>query len=312
VADRGLGGGRLPYRVVDVFTDRAYAGNPLAVVLDGEHLTTEQMQAIAVEANLSETAFPLRPTDEERARGVDYRLRIFTVSGELPFAGHPSVGTAWVLADEGRVDPGPVLQACGAGDLPLSVHDDGRVELAGGRPEVLGSVAPGPVLAAVGLGPDDVDPAFAGQDLLVCTTGLDYVVLPVAESALTRCAPDQGRLRALADPTWTALGVYVVAWHPATSTARARMFAGDLAAVEDPATGSAALAYGVWLARTGLLPDGGAYDVVQGVEMGRPSSLRCQLAAVAGRAVQVRVSGFVTPVAEGTLVVPGAVAAAGG
>ncbi|MDP9418511.1 MAG: PhzF family phenazine biosynthesis isomerase, partial [Actinomycetota bacterium] len=113
---------RLRYEIVDVFTERAFAGNPLAVVLDGESLTAEQMQALAREFNLSETAFPLASHD------VDYALRIFTPQVELPFAGHPSVGAAWVLASSGRIGTGEVVQRCGAGDLPLSVEPGpGRV-----------------------------------------------------------------------------------------------------------------------------------------------------------------------------------------
>ena len=116
---------QLPYHVVDVFAEAPFAGNPLAVVLDAEALTTEQMQTLANEFQLSETTFPLRPTPDEAARGVDYRLRIFTPVNELPFAGHPSVGTAWLMARLGRVSPGTVVQACGAGDLPLDVPADG-------------------------------------------------------------------------------------------------------------------------------------------------------------------------------------------
>ena len=90
---------------------------------------------MANEFQLSETTFPLRPTSDEAARGVDYRLRIFTPVNELPFAGHPSVGTAWLMARLGRVSPGTVVQACGAGDLPLDVPaDGGPVELTGGEP----------------------------------------------------------------------------------------------------------------------------------------------------------------------------------
>ncbi len=108
--------------MVDVFTDRAFAGNPLAVVLGADALADHQLQALAREFHLSETAFPVDPGGE----GADYRLRIFTPSVELPFAGHPSVGTAWLMVHLGRLAPGRVVQRCGAGDLPLEVAVDGR------------------------------------------------------------------------------------------------------------------------------------------------------------------------------------------
>jgi len=131
-------GSGLEYYVVDVFTSVPYAGNPLALVLGADHLTTEQMQQMALEFHLSETAFPIAPTDDERARGVAYRLRIFTPEVELPFAGHPSVGTAWVMARLGRVPVGTVVQACGAGELPLTVAPDGGpVELTATEFELL-------------------------------------------------------------------------------------------------------------------------------------------------------------------------------
>ncbi|MDP9407063.1 MAG: PhzF family phenazine biosynthesis isomerase, partial [Actinomycetota bacterium] len=136
---------RLAYRIVDVFTDRAFAGNPLAVVLDADDLPGSAMQALASEFNLSETVFPLAP----EAVGADYRVRIFTPAVELPFAGHPSVGAAWVLASLGRLGAGRVVQECGAGLLPLTVEEGpGRVELAGGTPVVGAAVEAGPLLRA--------------------------------------------------------------------------------------------------------------------------------------------------------------------
>jgi trans-2,3-dihydro-3-hydroxyanthranilate isomerase len=129
----------LLYRVVDVFTDRPFAGNPLAVVIDADDLDTADLQTIARQFNLSQTAFPMQPTESERLAGADYRLRIFTPLTELPFAGHPSIGAAWVLASLGRISPGTVRQACGAGVLPLQVAADrGSVELTGGTPTLCG------------------------------------------------------------------------------------------------------------------------------------------------------------------------------
>ncbi|MFL6098039.1 MAG: PhzF family phenazine biosynthesis protein, partial [Blastococcus sp.] len=131
------GPGMLEYEVVDVFAPRAFAGNPLAVVFDADELTTEQCQALANEFHLSETSFLSAPTEP----GADYRVRIFTPSAELPFAGHPSVGAAHTLVRTGRLPAGTVRQECGVGVLDLVVDDDGAT-LTGGSPSLGASRAP--------------------------------------------------------------------------------------------------------------------------------------------------------------------------
>jgi trans-2,3-dihydro-3-hydroxyanthranilate isomerase len=308
----------LDYCVVDVFTEVAFAGNPLAVVLGGEELDSGQMQVLAREFHLSETAFPLRPSPQERARGVDYRLRIFTPEVELPFAGHPSVGTAWVLHRLGWIGEGSATQACGAGDLAVVVSATGA-ELTGGQPTASDPIDPEPLLAAVRLGRDDVDDAL-GAPPRVCGTGIGFAMLPVRLEALARCDPDPALLRGFAHPVSDATGVYVVAWDGESRVARARMFAGDVGVPEDPATGSAALGLGVWLAESGLLAtdrvaDSGSgvagsgdagYTVLQGLEMGRPSRLNCRVQIVGGVAVSARVRGGVVDVARGSIAIPAA------
>jgi trans-2,3-dihydro-3-hydroxyanthranilate isomerase len=139
---------RLEYHVVDVFSERAFAGNPLAVVMGGEQLATAQMQAIASEFQLSETAFPIHPTSSSAAAevGANYQLRIFTPDTELPFAGHPSIGTAWVLQQLGWFGPGEVGQLCGEGLLPLSVDVNGAT-LTGGVARVGEPIDPAAALA---------------------------------------------------------------------------------------------------------------------------------------------------------------------
>ena len=276
----------LAYQVVDVFTGTAFAGNPLAVVLDADDLSTEALQLLAREFALSETAFPMLASD-----AADYRLRIFTPEVELPFAGHPSVGAAWVMAQLGRVAPGPVVQSCGAGLLPLEVSaDGGPVTLAGGHPTAGGALDPGPLLAAVGLRAKDQ----TGVEPRVCGAGLEWAYLMVTPDAVARAVPDLPRLQEL-----EATGVSVFAWDG--ERAHARVFAGGVGVAEDPATGSAALGLGVYLARTGLLSDGGDYDVEQGVEMGRPSLLRCRIEVADGAVVRSTVSGSVVPIARGEI-----------
>lgn len=279
----------LQYQVVDVFTDTAFTGNPLAVVLDTDGMPTEALQALANEFHLSETAFPQRAS----AEGADYRLRIFTPSTELPFAGHPSVGAAWVMARLGRVARGPVVQECGAGLLPLEVGED-DVALTGGEPTDSGPVDPEPLLAAVGLDRT----ALAGYDARVCGTGLPFAHLPVGPGRLADAAPDPGALAALG---LAGVNVFTIDAQAQDGLAvRSRVFAGGVGVAEDPATGSAQLGLGVWLRAGHLLDEDPRYVVRQGVEMGRPSVLRCR---VVGDRFEVR--GQVVPVATGEVVRPG-------
>jgi trans-2,3-dihydro-3-hydroxyanthranilate isomerase len=279
----------LPYEVVDVFTDRAFAGNPLAVVLGADGLPTAALQALAQEFALSETAFPLPPDRD----GADYRLRIFTPVTELPFAGHPSVGAAEVMARTGRVGAGRVVQSCGAGLLPLVV-DGSDVTLTAGEPSVGGPVDPGPLLAALGLSPDDVA-GPAGR----AGCGLEFTYLLVRDDAVARALPDAGALRALD----LGAGVSVTSW--ADGRAHSRVFVPEVGVAEDPATGSAAVGLAVHLAAAGLLRDGAVeYVVHQGREMGRPSVLRCAARVAGGSATEVTVAGHVVPVARGEVRVP--------
>ncbi len=281
---------RLKYEVVDVFTDRPYAGNPLAVVLDADGVEPGQMQAIAREFHLSETTFVLPPV-----AGGDYRIRIFTPAAEIPFAGHPSVGTAVTLARLGRISTGDVVQECGAGQLPVVVSD-GRATLTGGTPVVGEPVDPAPLLAAVGLTDED----FTGVPPRRTSCGLDTVTLAVRPEALAQVVPDLAALRLI------GCNLAVSAWDAATSTAHSRVFAADLGVPEDPATGSAALAYGLWLVASGLVSGDGesAYTVRQGIELGRPSTLECTVTASGGQPVRATVSGAVAAVASGEIQVP--------
>jgi trans-2,3-dihydro-3-hydroxyanthranilate isomerase len=298
---------QLAYDVVDVFTDIPFAGNQLAVVQDADGLSDAQMQAIASEFHLSETTFPLRPSAEEEAGGAAYRLRIFTPEVELPFAGHPSIGTAWLLAQQGRIAPGVVVQSCKAGLLPLTVPvDGGPVELTGGTPYVGPTIEPHEQLDAVGLTAADLDEALVHRaPPRSVGTGLPYSILPVRADAIPRCVPDMRRLRTF-DRTHGTNGVYVVALDLEAQAVRARMFAGDIGVAEDPATGSAALALGVWLGSSGLVAGDGEHGVTieQGVDLGRPSLLRVTVVVVGGAVTSCRVAGDTVHVASGTIRVP--------
>lgn len=281
----------LSYEIVDVFTDRPFAGNPLAIVYGADALSRDQMQALAREFHLSETIFILPP----EAAGATYRARIFTPNRELPFAGHPSVGAAVAQVRRGLLEPGAVWQECGAGVLPIEVRD-GRATLTGSAPAVGEPLDPGPLLAAVGLKPDD----HTGPPPRVAGCGLDFSYLSVHPDAVARArprGPDAG-----AD-----LGdISVFAWNPAERRSHTRVFAPGAGVAEDPATGSAALGFGVWLVASGLLPGDGesAYVVHQGVELHRPSWLDCSVSARDGRAARVTVAGSVVPVASGQIAIP--------
>ncbi|MBC3190207.1 PhzF family phenazine biosynthesis protein [Pseudonocardia sp. C8] len=289
----------LRYDVVDVFTDRPYAGNPLAVVHGAEALSTARMQAIAAEFNLSETTFPLPPTGDGD-ECADYRVRIFTPKRELPFAGHPSVGTAWVLARDGVIGHGDRVQECGAGLLPVHVDGTGaRVE--GGAPSVGAELDAVRLAAALGLGPEDVDgaavPGIAGA-------GTDFAILLVRPDAVARAVPDPAALAAATGGA--ATGLLVAAVDAAAERVHARMFGIGIGVPEDPATGSAAVALGVFLADRGLVGDDGdhTFVVTQGVEMGRPSTLHAGVRTAGGRAVATWVGGTVAAVATGSLTPP--------
>ncbi|HEV7896602.1 MAG TPA: PhzF family phenazine biosynthesis protein [Planosporangium sp.] len=283
----------LRYEVVDVFTDRPFTGNPLAVVYGADELAGAQMHALAREFNLSETIFVLPPTTTE----ATYRVRIFTPGREIPFAGHPSVGAAVSLQRAGWFPAGTVVQECGAGLLPIVVEPTGLATLTGGTPTVGAELDAGPLLAAVGLGPDD----FTGPAPRVAGCGLDYPYLSVAPAAVRRAACDPAALRTAGFDK-----VEIFAWDAATSTAHARMFAPELGVPEDPATGSAALGLGVWLVASGLVAGDGTagYRVLQGAEIHRPSTLGCTVTAAGGVAVSATVSGHVVPVAAGEIAVP--------
>jgi trans-2,3-dihydro-3-hydroxyanthranilate isomerase len=263
------------------------------VVFDAGALSTEQCQALAFEFHLSETSFLSEPTELD----ADYRVRIFTPYAELPFAGHPSVGAAHTLVRTGRLAAGTLRQECGVGVLDLVVDDDGAT-LTGGSPTLGQARSPETIASALGLSADDV----AGVPAHMAGCGLPFTYLAVRRGAVDHAVPD----RAALDGLGVGEGVSVLSWDAATSSAYARVFAGDLLWDEDPATGSAALGAGVWLVATGLLrPDGtSSYVVRQGAKLGRPSVLTCTVTASGGSATSATVHGAVVPIAAGRIRVP--------
>ena len=278
----------LAYEVVDVFTDRPFTGNPLAVVFGGDALAKDQMQALAREFHLSETVFVLPPT----AAGATYRARIFTPNEELPFAGHPSVGVAVTQWRRGLVPAGRVWQECGAGVLPVDITEDGRATLTGGRATVGPELDPAPLLAAVGLGPDDQ----AGPPPRVAGCGLDFPYLALNPDAVVRAKV----------PPADSGDICVFAWDDAAELAHVRVFAPRMGVPEDPATGSAALGLGVYLVATGVLKRDGesSFVVHQGEQVHRPSVIAVTVSAVDASVTRASITGSVVPIAKGEIAVP--------
>ena len=269
---------RRSFVTVDVFTDRRFGGNPLAVFPAADGLSDDEMQALAAEFNLSETTFVLPPRDPANSA----RVRIFNRRAEMPFAGHPNVGTGWVLAGLGR-DRGGVLRFEElAGLVEVRVERaDGRlraVTIDAPQPLTLGSEMPAATLAAcVGLSAADV--VQGHHRPIVASVGNSFVIAELEPAALARATPDVARF-AEAAASLPELGprrlpLYLYARDPSHPTRlRARMFSPLSGTLEDAATGSAATPLAaLLLSLSGQ--DRTELEILQGVEMGRPSTLRC-------------------------------------
>lgn len=296
----------LPYDIVDVFAERPFAGNQLAVVHGADDLNTAQRLAIAREFNFSETTFPSSSVD-----GGEYATRIFTPGGEIPFAGHPTLGTAWVLRSRGLLPPGnQVTQVCGAGRIGVRFGPGDLVELSATPRDLFGPFddeLAGSLLRDVGLSSSDLaGPVWAGG------CGLNFTHIPVVEGALAGARVSSRPLHQY-DERFAVFGshepvdgvnVVEVTGDTAELTVRARVFVPGLSVAEDPATGSAAAGLGLALVASGRLAEGGTYEITQGVEMGRPSRLSGRVEASGGVATVCHVAGQVHPVGRGEIAVP--------
>jgi trans-2,3-dihydro-3-hydroxyanthranilate isomerase len=287
------------FETVDVFTEHRFGGNPLAVFTDARGISDRDMQALAFEFNLSETTFVLPPADPANSA----RVRIFNRTAEMAFAGHPSIGTAYVLARAGHLHGDRLRLEVPAGVVAVEIErQDGAV--VGGRitapqPLSLGRSFPARAIAAC-IGVAERDIVTDAHAPVLASVGNTYVIAEVTAAALSACAPDIAGFRAAHDGGADLQGrfsLYVYARDG--ENVRARMFAPLAGTWEDPATGSAATP----LAGLLLHVRGGesiAFDIRQGEEMRRPSLLRVT-ARRTESGVVTTVAGRCVPVLRGTL-----------
>lgn len=296
------------YIHLDVFTDRIFGGNQLAVVLDGRGLSTDAMQAIAKEMNFSETTFVLPPERPDTAA----RVRIFTPAEELPMAGHPTIGTTYALARAGVITPPASSLTLGLtiGPTPVSLEwtgEDLRFVWMTQQPATFGEAAADGAGAAAALRLPAESVTGTGLPVQVGSSGVPYLLVPLT----TRRAVDRAVFAADAfDDFRRASGfddvpIFLFSLEPGADngTVYSRMFAPNAGVPEDPATGSACGPLGCYLVRNKVVtPEkAGAMLNVQGVRMGRPSYIHIAVGADAGQISSVRVGGQSVFVGEGTL-----------
>jgi len=302
-------GKKFEIRVVDVFTKEAFTGNPLAVVLDAEDLTAKEMQKIAAEMNLSETTFVLPSTEP----GANYKIRIFTPLKEIPFAGHPSIGTTFVLAEENRFDlKEPVTtvhQEVGIGVLPIDIYVQNKtvqmIMMTQGQPRF------GPIIEdvntvakALGVAPEEV--TKTGLSPQIVYTGLNQLMVPIKSlETLANIQPDFSLIKQL-EERLGFIGCYVFTFETLNPKAsvHARFFAPSAGVREDPATGSAAGGLGAYLLRWRALPikEPLTFIIEQGYEMGRPSTIHVEVEHKNYQPTKVRVGGQAVMVLKGWII----------
>ena len=299
----------LSYHTLDVFTETRFAGNPLAVVHGADSLSDAQMQTIAREFNLSETVFVMKPTRPAHSA----RVRIFTPAVELPFAGHPTVGTAALLAELrngetiseqeaivvleeaiGTVRVGVRLKP---GAAAFAEFDAPKLpEETGGLP------SPERIAAALGLIPSEI--GFANYKPLAASAGTAFAFVPVSTlEAMARATPSQPQFdQVFSGPVPPGAFLYCRETMHTNSSFHARLFAPRMGIVEDPATGSAAAAFAAIIRKFDAPPDGmHRWVIEQGFEMGRPSLIALSMEVARGKLEAVRIGGHAVRVSAGVI-----------
>jgi trans-2,3-dihydro-3-hydroxyanthranilate isomerase len=299
---------KLPFTTYDVFTNRRFGGNPLAIVEEADALSTEQMQTIAREFNLSETIFVRKPKDAANTASV----RIFFPTDEIPFAGHPTVGCAIHLASK-KYKPGCSFETEIrleelAGLVPVKVSRIGDVPRAQFTAPVVPYAVDVPppslekIAMALGLPPTGI--GFDGHGPGVFKGGPSFLYVPISSrSALERARPLEPHWSALVAPLGTDMAyLYTPGGDGAETAFRARMFAPTSGVVEDPATGSATAILAAQLLASDQLKDGThRWKLEQGYEMGRPSDLWLEADVAGAKLTAVRVAGQAVQIMSGVL-----------
>jgi trans-2,3-dihydro-3-hydroxyanthranilate isomerase len=300
----------LRYSTLDVFTDRPFGGNPLAVFCDQPALPDALMQNIAREFNLSETVFIVPPRDSRALR----RLRIFTPTRELPFAGHPTIGAVHTLVEAGIADirgqSGEFALEVELGLVPIKVQRRAEgppfLQLTTARLPEVGDAPPSRAELARLLSLSASDIVSDRDYAQGWSCGVPFVFVPVRDrAALAKASPDSAAWKQILRDAWSSQ-LFVFCREPElpTSNLRARMFAPEFGIMEDPATGVAAAGFAGYLAARETLQNGTLRWIVeQGFEMGRPSLLHVEADMAAGNVIAVRVGGTAVRMSEGTLVV---------
>ncbi|HEY9078263.1 MAG TPA: PhzF family phenazine biosynthesis protein [Anaerolineaceae bacterium] len=290
----------------DVFTNTPFGGNQLAVFPDGRGLTTNQMQSIALEMNFSETTFVLPP----ETPGASRRIRIFTPYVEMPMAGHPTVGTTYVLVEKGLVEPAPgtgeVIFDLGIG--PVKVHieqmDGGSYVWMTHRPAVFSDHVPDrdAIATALGIKSDEIRDDLPLQ---IVSTGVPFLMVPMKTLAAAKKSRSESAAlsRLFAGYESASIELFTTETELVGSLVHVRMYAPHtVGVVEDPATGSAAAPLGAYLARYGVLPGGeGRFWIEQGLEMKRPSRILVEVIRNSENIEKIRIGGQTVIVAEGEL-----------
>jgi trans-2,3-dihydro-3-hydroxyanthranilate isomerase len=287
------------YVIVDVFCEEKFKGNQLAVFLDAGALDGSTMQALAREMNFSESSFILDSKPNERG----WPVRIFTPQAEVPFAGHPTLGTSWVLAHEILdVPPASLTLDLKAGPIPVRFDSDSDGELmwmTQNQPEFHSGPSAERVAAALGLELSDIDVRFPIQRV---STGLQFLLVPIVSlDAMQRARVRSAAYERLCEQDHKAIFFFSAETADSDNAVHARMFADAFGVPEDPATGSANGCLAAWLVRHRYF-DASEIDltVEQGVEMGRASRLHLR-ASEKNDAFSIEVGGRVFPVADGCL-----------